>query len=374
MAKTTKLVAADTIQGIAGSASAVFYSIWATETISEVATYALLASGVLGTSVSTLYTVPAGSTINLKAIYLESKTGASVSGIAIGIGGITNILHNTSTLSLPANSALVLSYGIEFSHGAQREIVSESYIGLSNRAPSSSDFLVKTADSGLSAERVVTDTASAIWDWATAGQAKVNVQFGTPSPTTPLALSAAGSGTVSVKNDHTHRSPGGVASIVAATAAITTTETQVVGATLPASFLAAGSTLRIDAYGVSTSTVGNAITFRMRIGSTTLTGNIAASLVPVGLTTAVGAGFHVGFLATVRTDGAGGTILGNGFAETTSAGGAVQAFVDAVTVSTNASTVAVDTTGSLVVELTAVTAAATSSVTFHVATIEVVKM
>lgn len=51
------------------------------------------------------------------------------------------------------------------------------------RAPSDADYLVKTANGSLSAERVVTDTASLVWDWATAGQAKVNVQFGTSSST-----------------------------------------------------------------------------------------------------------------------------------------------------------------------------------------------
>jgi hypothetical protein len=46
-------------------------------------------------------------------------------------------------------------------------------------APTTADYLVKTADGGLSAERVVTDTASVVVDWATAGQAKFAVQFGT---------------------------------------------------------------------------------------------------------------------------------------------------------------------------------------------------
>lgn len=39
-------------------------------------------------------------------------------------------------------------------------------------APTTADYLVKTADGGLSAERVVTDTATVTWDWATGGQAK----------------------------------------------------------------------------------------------------------------------------------------------------------------------------------------------------------
>lgn len=50
-------------------------------------------------------------------------------------------------------------------------------------APTTADYLVRTADAGLSAERVVTDTASLAWDWATAGQAKGNVQFGATATT-----------------------------------------------------------------------------------------------------------------------------------------------------------------------------------------------
>ena len=37
------------------------------------------------------------------------------------------------------------------------------------------DYLVKTAHATLSAERVVTDTTTVTWDWATAAQAKANV-------------------------------------------------------------------------------------------------------------------------------------------------------------------------------------------------------
>lgn len=42
-------------------------------------------------------------------------------------------------------------------------------------APTTSEYLVGALDGGLSAERLVTDTASVTWDLATAGQAKANV-------------------------------------------------------------------------------------------------------------------------------------------------------------------------------------------------------
>jgi len=42
-------------------------------------------------------------------------------------------------------------------------------------APTTVDYLVRTADAGLSAERVVTDTSTISWNWATGGQAQANV-------------------------------------------------------------------------------------------------------------------------------------------------------------------------------------------------------
>lgn len=48
----------------------------------------------------------------------------------------------------------------------------------SETAPTDADYLVKTANGSLSAERVVTDTATVTWDWSTAGQAKANIASG----------------------------------------------------------------------------------------------------------------------------------------------------------------------------------------------------
>lgn len=59
-------------------------------------------------------------------------------------------------------------------------------------APTTADYLVKTADGGLSAERVVTDTTSITWDWATGGQAKANVANVFLPASSPPAIDAAG--------------------------------------------------------------------------------------------------------------------------------------------------------------------------------------
>ncbi len=59
-------------------------------------------------------------------------------------------------------------------------------------APVGADYLVKTANGTLSAERVVTDTATVTWDWATSGQAKAQIPSdvalpGNPTTTTQSA-------------------------------------------------------------------------------------------------------------------------------------------------------------------------------------------
>ena len=52
----------------------------------------------------------------------------------------------------------------------------------SGGAPADAEYLVGAADGTLSAERVVTDTATITWDLATAGQAKANVVGGGSVP------------------------------------------------------------------------------------------------------------------------------------------------------------------------------------------------
>jgi hypothetical protein len=57
-------------------------------------------------------------------------------------------------------------------------------------APTDADYLVRTANGSLSAERVVTDTDTVDWDWGTGGQAKanVNVQMSITSDSSGLLL------------------------------------------------------------------------------------------------------------------------------------------------------------------------------------------
>jgi hypothetical protein len=151
---------------------------------------------------------------------------------------------------------------------------------------------------------------------------------------------------------------------------IANTETVVTSASLPANLMQAGTTFRVRATGVATASTATAgSTFRVRIGSTTLTGNIAASLAG---TSAIGTNipFSIEALVTVRTTGASGTALGSIAYNANAATGALNATVAVGHVTT---AVTVDTTATKLIELTYISGVATTSVTFHVAVIELVK-
>lgn len=162
----------------------------------------------------------------------------------------------------------------------------------------------------------------------------------------------------------------GLASLTAATAAIANTETVVLSATLPANLMAAGTTFRIVATGVGTATTATAgSTWRVRIGTTTLTGNIAASLTG---TSAIGTAipFVVTALVTVRTAGASGTIIGSLVYNSNAATGNLNTTIAVGQVTT---AVAVDTTAQKLLELTYISGVSTTTSTYHNAVIEMVK-
>jgi len=156
------------------------------------------------------------------------------------------------------------------------------------------------------------------------------------------------------------------AAIVAATGNITTTQTQVVGLTIAANKLAAGSCYRVECWGTVTSSGVNGVTIRVRLGTTTLTGAIVAERTPNATATASVDPFRFSALVTVRTAGAGGTAIGA--AETM--GQAAQPFNTQTFTNVETTTDAVDTTVANILELTIVTAAAGTSVNVRQAVIE----
>lgn len=152
-------------------------------------------------------------------------------------------------------------------------------------------------------------------------------------------------------------------------AAIANTETVITSYSMPIGFMEAGTSFLVKAYGrLTTGATGGSSIFRCRIGTTTLTGNIAATLTIANAALVTNGPFVLDMLVTVRTSGASGTVIGNVSVE----GGIVGAFTAIGDVSLLSSTVGVDTTAIKLVELTYISGNAGSTATFENATIGVV--
>ncbi len=327
----------DSIRGLAGTGAVITYSLFGVQAKSGNPNQflgKLLAQGQLAVADGLIYSNPAGVATAVGMLVLSNTSALAVSGVKVSINGPASTAANQiiSGISIPANGMAI------FSDGALR----------------------------------VFDAAGSIQQTASAAAFDATA----PAPTTPLIAGVVGTAVTAAHRDHQHQSPGGIASIVAASAGIVDTQVQVIGATIPAGLLAVGTVLRLKAFAFITSTVDNIATFRVRIGVTTLTGNIPASLAAHcgngGTVTAAGVEFEV--MLTIRTIGAGGTCYATGKAVSAATGAAVsQALANATDLFTPAS-VAVNTTVDNIVEFTAVTAAGTTTVTFQSASIEVVRM
>jgi hypothetical protein len=324
------LASTNSLHGLAGTASAITYTVFGVSVAGGSSNYQVLAQGQLGTSDSTLYFVPQGTTALLTMVTLANTTGSAVTGVTLAVNGssATAGFQILPGVTIPANG----------------------FVTLNRQSWQTHDVSGNTLQTGTQAF----DTVA-------------------PAVTTPLALGASGTSSIAARRDHTHQSPGACGSIVAESAAIVNAQAQVVVCAMPANFMQAGTTFRVTASGtITTSTSPGNDTFRVRIGTTTLTGNIAASVVGAANASITAQNFYLEFLVTVRTAGASGTVVGQGilWSENASTG----AFTATNVIGMTTSSVAVDTTAAKVIELTALTGASSSSVTFENAAIEIAKM
>ena len=101
------LAATGTLQGQAGTASAVTYTITGMELLGGVETYKVLAQGQLGNTVSALYTVPASTQAFIKEVFLSNTTGSDVLGVIIYINGAASGNQIVSA-TIPAHGAATL--------------------------------------------------------------------------------------------------------------------------------------------------------------------------------------------------------------------------------------------------------------------------
>jgi hypothetical protein len=165
-------------------------------------------------------------------------------------------------------------------------------------------------------------------------------------------------------------------SIVAASAAINTTETIIVGglnnARIYANQLKVGSVIRATLQGTCTSTVANASTWRFRLGTagTTADGVIASAANSVAAASGTTIPFEATLLMTVRTIGAAATLSGYLKLANTGVTGISAVTLQVVQATASAFNSTVDNW----LSATYVAAAATTTSTFQNAFIEVVKL
>ncbi len=325
----------DSIHALAGTGAVITYELFGCEVSSSGLINKVLAQGQLAATDGLVYSPPAGGAAAIVLMAFVNTSSSPVTGVAVAINGSAATAANQliPSLTIPANGSATFK-----------------------------DGELRVYDSGGNLYQTSTSTS---------------FDSTLPAPTVPLTLTGVvGTAATAPHRDHQHQSPGGIASIIAASAAIVDTQVQVVGATIPAGLLKAGTVLILRASGTITSTVDNIITFRARLGPTTLTGNIPASLAahPGNSGTTTAAPFALEIRVTIRTVGASGTCYGGGFVASVASGAAVsQALANSSDIFAGAS-VAVDTTGANVFELTCVTAANTTAVTFQTAHASVEKM
>lgn len=153
------------------------------------------------------------------------------------------------------------------------------------------------------------------------------------------------------------------------TGAISTTETSIAYALIPANSLVAGSQYVIKAFGTMTVTGGVArvATYNLRVGPTSLTGTIVEAINPTTTTNATGDGYMLEATLTVASVGASGTVYGS-----IEMNGGSQPFAVGSRVDVAGSTTTIDTTVANYIELTAETSNAAATTTFRQAYIQCV--
>lgn len=320
------LGAAATIGGVAGTTTAITYTILGMTLLSGAETYGVLGQGQLATSAAAIYTVAASTTAFVKQIILANVTGLAVTGNIIYINGTTAAFQITGSFSIPANGTAVLD------------------------------------DEGLR----VFDTNGNLYTTAA-----LSFSATLPGVTTPAVLSVTGVSTNPARSDHQHQSSGAIASLTSTSGGINSSETVVLNVQVPANFFQSGTTIRIAGYGTCTSSAANASNFRCRIGTAGTTSDTQIiTIAPTAATSGTNIAFNFELIVTSRGSGSSTTFEGSGIVVNSGTTG-----VSSVTntVASNSSGT-VNTTVANYINFTYVAAVSTTTSTFYIAVIEIVKM
>lgn len=98
------LAGTNTIAGVAGTATAITYTITGAEVTTGTPTYKVLAQGQLAAAAATIYSVPAApATALVKTIHLANVTGSAVAGVALYVNGTAAANRLSGLFTIPAN-------------------------------------------------------------------------------------------------------------------------------------------------------------------------------------------------------------------------------------------------------------------------------
>jgi hypothetical protein len=153
-----------------------------------------------------------GSIVGFGNIHAITTGGTAVSVVGVASSGnlrklqglrLVNVDTAAATVTVyqddgTARNAIVVTLAVGyqlnvFDSGAWEVRDANGAVSGSGGAPTDADYLVKTSNSSLSAERVVTDTTPITWDWGTAGQAKALIAGATTLYGALDALTVTGS-------------------------------------------------------------------------------------------------------------------------------------------------------------------------------------
>lgn len=324
----------------------------------------------------TLSAPTATSTVkNIKSVnswYSGTTTGAGLSGVVTSgtAGGIINgVTHTSDRFLNNQRHGYEHAFGTDFrwegcdmkGNNAVNAAIGTGYDGL-NVAASVSNFSVNGGKFGGTDTLVTSPNQRYGINIAVGAGDSINIQPSDLSGNRDGPLQCGATGT----NVFIAGCPGLAApKIITASVTVTAAQILIGNITVPKNSLRIGSCFAVTGGGVATNTATTpGGTFTLRAGPTTLTGNKAAEIVFTGPTTAstLAAPFTIFGMFTVRTIGAGGTIIGTLNVIKDKANHATPAVATDILLETVAAlnaTVAIDTTVANLLELTGLAATAT---------------
>jgi hypothetical protein len=204
------LATGDTITGVAGSATAITYTISGDEIAAGADAFKVLAQGQLPSSVGTLYTVPASTAAIVKTIHLANMTAGTVTA-RLNVKG-TAAAHAI----LPPISILAGGFAVYADDGWRVYNDQGQLLSVGATGATGADGM-----SSAATPAIVHGTAAAIGAAATAIRSDATiVTFDVTAPTDVAAVAAVGSVALAAHRDHAH---GGLGLPLALTGAIAAT-------------------------------------------------------------------------------------------------------------------------------------------------------